>query len=75
MSTEERKYKIIEKILEIEDSEMLYSIEKVLDNEALHPLLIQLLDKSSAAAKKKKGKPHSEVMAGFKKKFLPQNDV
>ena len=72
---EKIKYKIIQKLRKVEEPEKLYKIEKVLDSEELHPLLVHLLEKSNAEAEKKKGKAHKDVMAEVRQKFPIQKDA
>lgn len=71
MNTTERKYKIIEQLLEIEEEAVLYKIEKVLEEDnSIHSVLSKLLEASNLEAERIKGKPHSKVIEKMRLKYL-----
>lgn len=71
MNTTERKYKIIEQLLQVGDEAVLYKIEKVLERDnSIHSVLSKLLEASNLEAERIKRKPHSKVMEEMKLKYL-----
>ena len=72
---EARKYKMIEKLLKVQEEDMLYKLESVLDGELvkaswdeLQPEVKQVLDASLGQSEKGEMKPHDEVMQNIRKK-------
>lgn len=75
MSLLERKYRIIEQLLKLEEESVLYKIERILNEQDdiedidREEILQMLLAKGVQQAEAGQGMPHDEVMAEFKRKF------
>jgi len=75
MNASERKYKIIEKLLKVEEEAALYQIENILNKDADDewdnlPLIVQqLIEKGIEQSERAETKPHEQVMSEFKKKY------
>lgn len=70
MSNEEKKYRIIEKLLKVEEPEILDKIEDFLDNEEeIDPILMKVLEKSIQQIENGEYFTHEEVMAKVRQKF------
>jgi hypothetical protein len=75
MNASERKYKIIEKLLKVEEEAALYQIENILNKDADDewdnlPLIVQqLIEKGIEQSERGETKPHEQVMSEFKKKY------
>ncbi len=72
---EARKYKMIEKLLKVQEEDTLYKLESVLDGEIaraswdeLHPEVKLALDASLGQSENGEMKPHDEVMQNIRKK-------
>lgn len=75
MNASERKYKLIEKLLKVEEEDILYQIEAILDKNPDEewdklPLIVQqLIDKGIEQSEAGLGTPHEDVMAVIKSKY------
>jgi predicted transcriptional regulator len=75
MNTSERKYKIIEQLLKVEEESTLYQIEGILNKESNEewdklPLIVQqLIDKGIEQSEAGLGVPHEQVMEKIRKKY------
>lgn len=73
MNASERKYKIIEKLLKVEEEAALYQIENILnkdDDWDNLPLIVQqLIEKGIEQSERGETKPHEQVMSEIKKKY------
>ncbi|KAF2519432.1 hypothetical protein E0W68_03525 [Flavobacterium salilacus subsp. salilacus] len=74
MDIESRKYKMIEKLLKVEEDEVLYRLEAILDEkrnawDELNPEIKQAIDISLEQSTSGKVKAHEEVMMAIKKKY------
>ncbi len=73
---ESRKYKIIERLLKVEEEATVYKLESILGEELvkdgwdeLSPELQQAIDISIGQSDRGEVRPHEEVMAEIKKKY------
>lgn len=76
MDIESRKYKVIEKLLKVEEEATIYKLETILNDELvkdgwdeLSPELQQALDISIGQSERGEVRPHEEVMAEIRKKY------
>lgn len=76
MGIEERKYKMIEKLLKVKEEETIYHIESILDNELsknywdeLSPEVKKAIDIGIEQSANGQIRPHEEIMAEIKKKY------
>jgi len=75
MSISERKYKIIEQLLKVEEEETLYQIEDLLNKDSedewggIPPIVQKLILKGIEQSEAGLGIPHEEVMARIKQKY------
>jgi hypothetical protein len=71
MNTSERKYKIIELLLKVDEESTLFQIEGILndDFDNVPPIVQKLIEKGIQQSESGQGIPHEEVMSKIKKKY------
>lgn len=70
MDTIEKKYRIIEKLLKVEEPKLLDKIEALIENEVeINPILLKVLEKSNQQIENGEYFSHEEVMKRVKEKY------
>jgi hypothetical protein len=75
MNASERKYKIIEQLLKVEEEATLYQIENILNKESddgwgdIPPIIQKLIEKGIQQSEAGLGIPHEQAMAKIKEKY------
>ncbi|SDX68597.1 hypothetical protein [Flavobacterium degerlachei] len=73
MNSSERKYKIIEQLLKVEEESTLYQIENILNEgdgwDEIPPIVQKLIEKAIEQSDAGVGIPHEQVMSEIKKKY------
>lgn len=76
MNLESRKYKFIEKLMKVEEEDVIYKLEAILENSSDNKIwdeipshIKQAIDISIEQSERGQVRPHNEVMFDIKKKY------